>query len=269
MSSGRSSGALASPMTRRIGDAEAVGQRRIEPRAVGRRFHDVRIDVPVLRLVERAGPMRAQGRGEILAEAPSVRRAVVVDHADLVVTEAVDAVLVEKELRVLNEEVAHLGFPEVEHQPARVSLVGEVQRIAVPGVGRLPIEEVQAFVAEVAAGVVVDEIEHDGEPMKVRQIDERLQLVHLAAQILDSIARHSSGVEQLVDRLGIWRERRILDGEVHLRREVVGAVVSEAELRLKLLDRHQLKRRHAKTRQIWESCVATSRNVRLLPADSA
>ena len=133
--------------------------------------------------------MRAQRRGEVLAEAPAVRRAVVIDDADLVVAEAVDAVLVEKELRVLDEEVAHLRFAEVEHQPARMSFVGEVQRVDVPAAGRLPIEEVQALVAEISSGVVVDQIENDGEPVKVRQIDERLQLVHLAAQVFDSVAR--------------------------------------------------------------------------------
>ena len=97
--------------------------------------------------------MRVQGRVEILAETPAVGRAVVVDDAHLIVAEAIDAVLVEKELRVLDEEVAHLRFAEVEHQSAGMSLVGEVQRIAVSAVRRLPIEEVQAFVAEVAAAL--------------------------------------------------------------------------------------------------------------------
>ena len=147
--------------------------------------------------------MRADCGGEVLAEAPAVRRAVVVDDADLVVAEAVDAILVEQELRVLNEEVAHFRFAEVEHEAARVSFVGEVERVAVARAGRLPIEEVQALVAEITARMVVDEIENDGEPVKVRQIDERLQLVHLAPEVFDPVARDAPGVEQLVDRLGI------------------------------------------------------------------
>src|SRR5688572_32964916 len=112
--------------------------------------------------------MGAQRRGEVLAEAPTMWCAVVIDNADLVVPEAVDAVFVEKERRVANEKVAHLRFSEVEHQSARMTLVAEVQRIAVSAVCRLAIEEIQALVAEVASGMVVNEIEHDGQPVKVR-----------------------------------------------------------------------------------------------------
>src|SRR5687768_15230373 len=106
--------------------------------------------------------MGAQRGGQVLAEAPPMRCAVVIDDADLVVPETVDAVLVEEEPRVVNQKVAHLRFSKVEHQPTRMSLVCEVQRVAVPAVRRLPVEEIEAFVAEVSSRVVVDKIEHDG-----------------------------------------------------------------------------------------------------------
>ena len=83
--------------------------------------------------------MSAQCRGEILAEAPPVGRAVVIDDADLVVPETIDAVLVEKELRVQDEKVAHFWFSEVEHQPAGVPPVGEVERVVVAARSRLPV----------------------------------------------------------------------------------------------------------------------------------
>ena len=72
-----------------------------------------------------------------------------------------------------------------------------------PAPGRLPIEEVQALVAEITSRVVVDEIENDGEPVKVCQIDERLQLVHLAPEVFDPVACDAPGIEQVVDRLRI------------------------------------------------------------------
>jgi hypothetical protein len=111
--------------------------------------------------------MMAQRRREILAKAPAVRRAVVIDDAHLVVTKPVHAVFVEKELRVLNQEIAHLGLAEIEHEPAGMALVGEIQRVAIAALRRLEIEEVQALLAELAAGVVIDDVEHHRQPVQM------------------------------------------------------------------------------------------------------
>ena len=83
-------------------DAQPVRERGVKARAFGRRLDDVRIDIPILGLVERAGSVVTQRRREVLAEAPAVRRAVVIDDAHLIVAEAVYAILVEKEFRVLD-----------------------------------------------------------------------------------------------------------------------------------------------------------------------
>ena len=46
-----------------------------------------------------------------------------IDHAHLVVAEAVHAVFVKEELGVLDQEIAHLRFAEVEDQSAGVSVL--------------------------------------------------------------------------------------------------------------------------------------------------
>ena len=51
-----------------------------------------------------------------------------------------------------------------------------------PAVG-LAVEEVQALVAEIAAGVVVDDVEHHRQPVQMAEVDQRLELIHLAAQV--------------------------------------------------------------------------------------
>ena len=97
----------------------------------------------------------AQRAGQVLAEGPAGRRAVVVDDADLIVAKAVDAVLVEEEAGVADQEVAHLRFGEVEDQSAGMAVVAEVERAAVVAGRGLAVEVVQALVAELATGMVV------------------------------------------------------------------------------------------------------------------
>jgi hypothetical protein len=74
-------------------------------------------------MVQRLGPVCLQCGGEVLAKLPSVRRTVVIDDAHLIITESVDAVFVEKECGVLDEEILHLRLGEVEHEATGMSLV--------------------------------------------------------------------------------------------------------------------------------------------------
>ena len=194
------------------GDAQTVRERCIETRAHRRWYRHVRIHRPILGFLQRARSIKADGGGEILAKAPAARRAIVVDHAHLIVAKAVDAVFIEKKLRVLDQEVAYLRLAEVEHEPARVTLVGEIERVHVASVGRLAIEEVETLVAEVAAGVVVDDVQQHSETVQVAQIHERLELVHLAAEVLRHVAAQPLGAEQPIHLGNIRWEIAIHDG---------------------------------------------------------
>ena len=189
--------------------------------------------------------MVAQRRGQVLAKTPAVRRAVVVDHAHLIVAEPIDAIFIEEESGVLDEKVAHFRFAEIKDQPAGVSAVGEVERIPVPARGRLPIEEVNALVAEIAARMVVNHVQQDSESVQMAEIDQGLQLVHLSAQISDLVRRQTLRLEERVYMGDIRWQVRILDGKIHLGRKIIHAVVTEAELRGELLDRHELDRRES------------------------
>ena len=79
--------------------------------------------------------MEADRGAEILAKAPAVWGAVMIDHAYLIVAKAVDAVFIEKKRRVLDQKVPYLRLAEVEHEPACMAFVGEIERVSVASVG--------------------------------------------------------------------------------------------------------------------------------------
>jgi hypothetical protein len=106
----------------------------------------------------------------------------------------------------------------------------------------LPIEEVDALVAKVAARVVVNHIEKNGEPVDMAEVDQGLQLVHFSAEIGDPIRRQPLRSEKRIYMGDVRGQIRILDRKIHLRRKIIRAVVTLAELRLELLDRHELDR---------------------------
>ena len=126
MSSGRSSGCARIGDHVTNGETQAVGERCVEAGALRWTLHDERIHVPVFGLVQGVGPQCIERQGEILAETPTVGRTVVIDDTDLIVTETIDAVFAQKELRVLNEEITDLRLGEIEDEAAGVSLVAEV-----------------------------------------------------------------------------------------------------------------------------------------------
>ena len=121
MLSGRSSGRLASPITSRMAMRSPSVSVVSKPAPSGgaSRCKDSR---PSIGLLERARPVLVERRGQVLAKTPAVRRAVMIDDAHLVVAEAIDAIFIKKELRVLNQEVAHFGLAEVEHKAAGMAL---------------------------------------------------------------------------------------------------------------------------------------------------
>ena len=134
----------------------------------------------------------------------------------------------------------------------------------------MPVEEVEALVAEIAARVVVDDVQDHREAVDVAEVDQRLELVHLAAQVLDlrSGARPlaSSSAFTCVD---VGREVRVLHREVHLRREIIGPVVAEAELGLELLDRQELDRGDAEPGEVRDLARHVEERARPSPAGSA
>jgi len=198
------------------GDAQAIGEGGVEAGAAGGGgLNDVGVDVPVFGEVQGVGAEVVEGVGQVLAEAPAVGCAVVVDHAHLVIAETVDSIFLQEEPGVLDEEVAHLGFAEIEHQTAGVTAVEEVEGVGIAAGGVLAVEEVEAFVAEAASGVVIDDVEEDGEAVDMAEIDEGLELVHFAAKTLEGIGRELFGLEQGVKGLGIRWEGGVFDGEVH------------------------------------------------------
>src|SRR5438105_15359709 len=111
--------------------------------------------------------MGANRGGELLAKAPAVWRAIMIDHAHLVIAKTVDTVFIQKKLGVLDQKVPYLRLGVVEHQPAGMTFVSEIERVSVAAFGRLAVEEVEALVAEVAACMVVDDVEQHGEAVQV------------------------------------------------------------------------------------------------------
>ena len=51
----------------------------------------------------------------------------------------------------------------------------------------MPIEEVNAFVAEFAAGMVVNHIQQDSEPMQMTEVDEGLEIITLEKNERDEV----------------------------------------------------------------------------------
>ncbi len=133
--------------------------------------------------------------GEVLAEAPA---AVLVDHRHLVVAEAIDVVLGQVELGVVDQELPHVGVPVRENQPAHIPLVGEI-KAAVIVAGGLAVEEVEAVVVKAAARVVVDDVEQDGDAVDVEDVDQGLELVDLGVERTRRQRRLAARHEELID----------------------------------------------------------------------
>src|SRR5262249_51915451 len=138
------------------------------------------VGAPELGNLRSAGPHEAERIREVLTESPAAET---IDDGDLVVAEAVDMVLVEIEAGVVDQELADRRLLKREDETARPPLIREVQAVAIAMVDR-PIEEVEALVAEVTTGVVVDDIENHCETPHVADVDQRLELIRVRGEIL-------------------------------------------------------------------------------------
>ena len=83
---------------------------------------------------------------------------------------------------IVDEKLPHPGVPVCEDETAGPTIRREVKAVVVVAV-RIPIEEVQTLVAELAAGVVVDHIEQHRDAERVADIDQRLELSGLTPQM--------------------------------------------------------------------------------------
>lgn len=124
----------------------------------------------------------------------------------------------------------------------------------------IAIEEVDALIAEIPARVVVHDVEDDGDPVHVGQIDECLELARFPREIADAVRREPLRGEQPIQPPDIRGQVSLRDREFRFGRVVIHAVVAEAEPRGELLNRQQLHRRDPEVREIG-SFSATSRNV--------
>ena len=108
--------------------------------------------------------------------------------------------------RVLGEEAAHLGSPEIDGAaPRRGEVVAEEAR------------RVGGEIVPVRAEVIVDDVEEDHEAEAVRGIDEGLQLVRRAVAAGGRERQHA--VVAPVARAGKFVDRHQLDGRDSQRRE--------------------------------------------------
>ena len=69
--------------------------------------------------------MRAQCARQSLAKIPASSVAVAVDDADFIIAEAVNAIFIEQEERVINKELSHAVTLEIKNISSRPSLVGK------------------------------------------------------------------------------------------------------------------------------------------------
>ena len=106
--------------------------------------------------------MRAKRASERLTKIPASAVAIAVDHTDFVIAEAVNAILVEKEKRVINEKLPDPIILEIKNISARPTFVGEEERVPVLrwSIFRsiLAIKKPQAFSSEPAPGMVEDKV---------------------------------------------------------------------------------------------------------------
>src|SRR5438034_1129074 len=82
----------------------------------------------------------------------------------------------------------------------------------------------------------------EGASQSLAKIDERLKLIHLAAEMLLFERRKPFRVKQFIRAGEIECEAIVTHSKRHLGREVIYAVISEAEVAREFLNRHQLQR---------------------------
>ena len=112
---------------------------------------------------------------------------------------------------------------------------------------------IQALVVEVAAaGVVVDDVEHDGDPVEVEHVDEGLELIDVTGQLTLGQGRESMRGQPTVDPHEIVRQFTVLDAVVGLGREDVRAVVPLTRRRPEFHDGQRLHRPDAEVGEVFD-----------------
>src|SRR5208337_3998337 len=89
------------------------------------------------------------------------------------------------------------------------ALIGEVEAVVLIAVGR-SVVEIEALRVEVAAGMIVDKIEDDGDAMQVREIDQAFQLIDARPKLFEGQRLGAKLGERRVDLPKIAREIRVV-----------------------------------------------------------
>jgi hypothetical protein len=130
-------------------------------------------------------------------------------HANLVVPQTIDVKLGKKIQGVVNEKIAHRLFEEGKAQTASMRLIREVQAsiviaslLPVPEEYRLTVFRNSSESSESAA-VVVHNVTHNRNPIKMEQVHHHLQLRITAADRVQSKRTVSFLREETIDCLQI------------------------------------------------------------------
>jgi hypothetical protein len=142
--------------------------------------------------------------------------------------------------------------PEGEYLSASPVLIGEIQAVVRVAVGE-PIVEPEALVAEITTGMIIDQVEDNGDAMEVGQVDQAFQLVDPGAQLIQRQLRFLNGSKHRIDRGEISRKIVIIDLIEPFRGEIVDTVITCAVLGREFLDRQQLNGVDSEIAQIAET----------------
>lgn len=233
--------------------------------AIGGGLHDVGVDVPVFGVLQAAGAEGVAGIVEVLEARPAVGLVGVHHDAHLVVAQAIGMIFREQELGVVDEELADLLSSEGEAESTGVADVAEVKAVVVVALGHA-VEEVEALVVEIAAGMVINHVENDRQAVQMGEVHQAAKLVRGAIEMRGGQWGLALGGEQVVDAGQTGGDFRRGAFIVVFRREVIRAIVTEAERSLKLDDRKQLEGGDAEVAQVGQSRDDIEELARLLAA---
>jgi hypothetical protein len=187
---------------------------------------------PVLGDMDGLGLEVPGGVRHVLAKPPAMLAALLFDDTDFIVAEAVGVALVQIEPRVVDQKLSDVPVPIGEDQAAGPPTIGEVEAVVQVPV-RLPVVEVEAAVAEVAARMVVDDIEDHRQPIHVTQVHHHPKLVGSPKDV-GQVVGLQPGIYLMQERIDaveiVWQMRVVRrDGVIGLRREIIHSVVAHAE----------------------------------------
>src|SRR5271166_6131071 len=229
--------------------AQTITELRVEAETIrGRANRAGTIRVPVLRYLDSRRIGRAHRLRQVLAEFAA---AIVLDHPHLVVADAVDAIFVQEEASIVDQELRNPLVPVCENLSAGPTLISEEQAVVQVAVG-LAVIEPQAVIVEATAGMIVDKVEDHGDAVQMAEIDEALQLIDAGCELRRGQAGFSEGSKHPVDREQLTLQRVRRNHVIGLGRKVIDAIVAQAERCLELLHRQQLHGGYAEVAEVDE-----------------